>query len=399
MTVDTGEAPAWRENPNLRLIDHSRTIVKPEIPLTARLVSDLACATSSDGAVLFHVPRLSFEVTRAALNHPGVIGAVVDSPVFPDHARKMLHEGRKVLLHCEQGDKVLCDEHLYQIDNHGLIDIDSIPIPVTAICSHISDVTTGIYRQWNITNMGYFRLKFRLFELFASSPMAFDEPSAIQGALTQCLHDLQAQGWRKMRVVLSDATSAELLELGVRPIATEANPELGVRGPRDRDRWWPEIRAIESFLSDAKDIELDVSVPFVSTSEEFMAVAEMFDRTSIGDRVRLGLTLDELMRIRPPAFIGVVTSDLLALFNAIDRNQPAIRIDPFGGANTALIDEICRKASQHNMPFFVCGDLRRESSSVARLVAQGCGELIAGASQSEIALIFRAAVHGLKSCG
>lgn len=387
-------------------MDSSRTIVRPELPFTARLVSDLSLGSDCDGTVLLHAPRLSFEVTRAALNHPDVMGVVVDDPLFPDHARKMLHEGRKVLLHCRAGGTMLLDDHLYQVDDHGLLDIDNMPIPVTAICSHISELITSIYRQWNITTMGYFRLKFCLFELLARDPATFDEPDCIQVALTQCLHDLRAQGWRKMRIVLSDATSAELVELGVRSVVAETNPELGRRGPRDRERWWPEIRAIEAFLTETHEMEIDVCVPFVSSSSEFVAVAEMFDRTRVGDRVRLGLTLevpamayglDELMRTRLPAFIAVGTSDLLALFNAVDRNHPAVGVDSFSGANTAFINEICAKASAHDVPFFVCGDLRRESSSVAKLVAQGCGELIAGASQSEIALIVRAAAQGLKS--
>jgi PEP-utilizing family enzyme len=396
-----------RENPNVRLLDHSRTIVRPELPFTARLSSDRPSDVYSD-AILLHVPRLTFEVARAALINPGVMGVVVDSPVFPDHARKMLCEGRKVLVHCQGGEAALCDGHLYQVDNHGLIDIDSMPVPVTAICSHISELTTDIYRQWNITAMGYFRLKFCLFDLFATDPTIFDKPLCLQELLTRRLHDLQAQGWNKIRVVLSDATSAELVELGVRSVAPETNPELGIRGPRDRERWWPEIRAIEAFLSEAHGTELDVCVPFVASSEEFIAVADMFNQTRIGNRVKLGLTLevpamayglDELMRVRRPAFIAVGTSDLLALLNAVDRNQPAVRIDPFGAANTAFISKICAKANHYDVPFFVCGELRRESSSVTRLVVQGCSELIAGASQSEIALIFRAAAQGLKSCG
>ncbi|BCJ46163.1 hypothetical protein GCM10010168_51120 [Actinoplanes ianthinogenes] len=377
----------------------SRSIIKTDLPFAATAFRGTR-DRSQPGRFLLVQDELTFDSVRIILDDPQIAGVVVGSRHFADHARKMLSEGGKALVHCEDLDRIR-DGGRYQVDGEGLIDLESRPVPVTAICSYLNDANAELYREWNVHDVGYFRLKFCLFQMLAADPSAYHEPDRIEAHLTEVIADLLSGGWRSVRLVLSDPTSAELREVGIdAPI--EANPEIGMRGPRAPQRWWPELRAIRAALSRHPGTKLQVSVPFVSSIEEFRRVRDMFREAGL-EEVELGLTLEipamvyalpDLVRQVRPAFVAVGTSDLFALLNGVDRSSSELTIDPFSSVNLGVVRDICRITATHGVHFFVCGELRRDTRTVRELIDIGCGELIAAASVLEIARMSRAASQG-----
>ncbi|MFI9809394.1 putative PEP-binding protein [Streptomyces sp. NPDC052301] len=377
----------------------SRTVVKTDLPFAATAFRGAPPAGDA-GALLLVEQSLTFSTVRTALDDPRIAGVAVGEKHFADHARKMLQEGGKALVLVEDLAAVR-EGGRYQVDNDGLVDLDRLPLPVTAICSYMNDDNEALYKAWNIHDVGYFRLKFCLFQLFAEEPEAFYSDERIEEYLTASVAELAARGWRRIRLVLSDPTSAELRETGIE-VAEEANPELGVRGPRIADRWWPELRAIGRVLEDHPELRIDVSIPFVSTIAEFQHVAAMFQEAGLDERVGLGMTLEvpamlyelpELIETCRPAFVAVGTSDLFALLNGVDRSSDQVKVDPFSRVNRQVVDHICEIAAKHGVHFFVCGELRRNPETLRQLASSGCGELIAAASVVEIARMNRAAAQ------
>lgn len=377
----------------------STTVVRADLPIVAFGSRDPR-SDSTGRAMVLLAPRLTFDVVRIALEEKHVVGVVVQSRRFGDHARKMLQEaGKPLVVHNRPLDE-LADGVRLQIDDHGVINLDDLAVPVTAICSHLTASTVELYRSWNVRDVGYFRHKFCLFRLLAEDPAAYDDPDRIEQYLTGMLRELVAYGWRSVRLVLSDPTSAELREAGVR-VASEENPEMGLRGPRAPHRWWPEIKAIRTVLAEAGDTRIQVSVPFVATVAEFATVQRMFAEAGIADRVSLGLTLEvpamvyalpRLIAECRPAFVAIGTSDLFALLNGVDRSHTALRIDPFSPENRQVVEDICDIAANAGVPFLVCGEIRKDLASARRLADRGTSELLAAASVVEIARMNRAAV-------
>ncbi len=380
----------------------ARTIIKTDLPFAATAIRGERDRTLP-GKFLLVQDELTFESVRIILDDQQIAGVVVGSRHFADHARKMLSEGGKALVHCEDLDRVQ-DGRRYQVDGEGLIDLESRPVPVTAICSYLSEANAALYREWNVHDVGYFRLKFCLFQMLAADPSAYHSEERIEAHLTEVIADLLSGGWRSVRLVLSDPTSAELREVGI-DVPLEANPEIGLRGPRAPERWWPEVRAIRAALARHPGTRLQVSVPFVSSIEEYRRVVDMFHEAGL-DQVELGLTLEipamvyalpDLVRQCRPAFVAVGTSDLFALLNGVDRSSSELKIDPFSSVNLGVVRDICRITATHGVHFFVCGELRRDPGTVRELIDIGTGELIAAASVLEIARMSRAASQGPRS--
>ncbi|MDN3260913.1 hypothetical protein QWJ26_14045 [Streptomyces sp. CSDS2] len=378
----------------------SRTVVKTDLPFVATAFRGTPPA-GRDETLLLVEQSLTFSTVRMALDDPRIAGVVVGDQHFADHARKMLQEGGKALVLVKDDLPAVREGGRYQVDNDGLVDLDRLPLPVTAICSYMNDDNEALYKAWNIHDVGYFRLKFCLFQLFAEEPEAFHSEERIEEYLTGSLAELAGRGWRRIRLVLSDPTSAELRETGIE-VAAEANPELGLRGPRIAERWWPELRAIRRVLDDHPELRIDVSIPFVSTIAEFQHVAAMFQEAGLDERVGLGMTLEvpamlyelpELIETCRPAFVAVGTSDLFALLNGVDRSSDKVKVDPFSRVNRQVVDHICEIAAKHGVHFFVCGELRRNPETLRALASSGAGELIAAASVVEIARMNRAAAQ------
>ncbi len=403
--MTTTELPQDPFLPRSALVPAARTVVRSELPLTAvaRSTPDPlpTCRPGQPGVLV--VPELTFEAARTVLSRGDLVGVIAESPQFPDHAKKMLSEGRKVFVQCAGARELLPDGSLCQIDNDGLINLDALDVNLSAICSHITPEVQALYERWGVDTIGYFRFKFSLFQLFAEHPAAHSDTQAITDHLVDELHGLYGLGYRTIRVVLSDPSSYELAELGISVEHHEPNPDLGLRGPRDLDRWEPELEAVAQFLDDHPDVALTVSAPFISSVQEFQAVANSVRSSRVGTRAGLGLTLEvpalaysleQLVAVERPAFVAIGTSDLFALFNAVDRNHAALSVDPFSDANTLLVQHISKLLTSLGVPFFVCGEVRRDPARIAALVADGCREFIVGASHGELARVCRAVATG-----
>jgi hypothetical protein len=376
----------------------STTVIKPDLPLVGT-ATRVPAGVAPEHEVLLIRDELTFETVRTALVEKHVVGVVVGSRRYGDHARKMLQEAGKALVVCDEPVERIRDGGRYQVDDTGLVDVEALAVPVTAISSYLTDRIVATYRAWNVRDIGYFRHKFCLFRLLAEDPTAYHTPDRIEDYLTGTLCELLTHGWRRVRLVLSDPTSAELRHLGV-PVPEEENPELGVRGPRAAQHWWPELRAIRAALACAGATRLQLSVPFVSDVAEFAQVAEMVREAGLADDIELGLTLEvpsmvyalpRLIAEQRPAFVAVGTSDLFALVNGIDRSHRDLKIDPFSPVNRRIVDEICDVAAAHEVPFFVCGEIRKDPATARALANRGTAELLAAASIGEIARMTRAA--------
>jgi phosphotransferase system enzyme I (PtsI) len=379
----------------------TRTIIKTDLPFAATAFRGER-DRSLRGRFLLLQDELTFDSVRIVLDDQQIAGVVIGSLHFADHARKMLCEGGKALVYCENLDQIR-DNGRYQVDGEGLVDLESRRVPVTAISSYLSEENVALYRDWNVHDLGYFRLKFCLFQMLAADPSAYYSEERIEAHLTEVISDLLGGDWRSVRLVLSDPTSAELREVGI-DAPFEANPEIGMRGPRTPRRWWPEVRAIRAALARHPDAKLQVSVPFVSSIEEFRRVVDMFREAGL-DRIELGLTLEipamvyalpDLLRQCRPAFVAVGTSDLFALLNGVDRSCSELSVDPFSSVNLGVVRDICRITVAHGVHLFVCGELRRNSQTVRELIDIGTGELIASASVREIARMCRVASRDLR---
>ncbi|MEA5362620.1 putative PEP-binding protein [Amycolatopsis sp., V23-08] len=378
----------------------TRTLAMPDLPFTA--VAHRGEPPETGTETLLLVERsLSFGAVRVALEDARVAGIVVGDPYVPDHARKMLREGGKALVRCDEDLSAVVDGARYQVDEHGLIDLGRLPVPVSAICSYFTDDTERLYQRWNVRDVGYFRLKFCLFRLYAEEPSAYAKPDLIADQLTGELERLARRGWRRVRLVLSDPTTSELRELGI-DVPREANPELGARGPREAQRWWPELQAIDALLRAHPELEVEVSIPFVSSIAEYELVADMVRTEGLTGRIRLGFTLEvpamvyalpELMARCRPAFVAVGTSDLFAFVNAIDRSHSTLKVDPFSAVNRQVVTQIATAAAELGVPFFFCGELRHSPAALREFVARGCTELIAGPSAIELARMVRASAE------
>ncbi|MFE5502714.1 putative PEP-binding protein [Amycolatopsis japonica] len=390
-------APAGTDDPaTLR----THTLAMPDLPFTAVAHRGVPPETGTERLLLVE-RSLSFGTVRVALENPRVAGIVVGDPYVPDHARKMLRECGKALVRCDEDLSAVLDGARYQVDEHGLIDLGRLPVPISAICSYFNDDIERLYKQWNVRDVGYFRLKFCLFRLFAEEPSAYLKPDLIADHLTWELQRMARRGWRKVRLVLSDPTSSELRELGI-DVPQEANPELGARGPREAQRWWPELQAIDALLRARPELEVEVSIPFVSSIAEYELVAEMVRAEGLAGRIRLGFTLEvpallyalpELMAKCQPAFIAVGTSDLFAFINAVDRSHSTLKVDPFSVVNQQVVGQIATLAANLGAHFFFCGELRHRPAALREFVAQGCTELIAGPSSIELARMVRASAE------
>lgn len=377
----------------------SSTIVLPDLPVSGRIQLAAEPSSAVAGSVVRLAERLTFDTVDEALERGEIAGVVVTSPVIPDHARKMLQESGIAVAICESAHDRLTPGSMVQLDAGGVVALDELAVPVTAICSTFTDQNELLYKSYNVRDIGYFRFKFSLFQLYVKEPTAFGSPEAIEEHLTERASKLVARGWRSVRFVLSDPTSAELLEVGVK-IDGEGNPELGVRGPRVAHRWLPELKAVRNVHDRHPDVRLSVSAPFVSSLAEYAAVVELVSAAGLQDRVGVGLTfevpalkyeLPQLFDKFTPSFMAVGTSDLFALLNGVDRSHPKLKIDPHSVANRRFLEELCAVCRDHDVDFFVCGEVRKDPALARTLVEAGCAELIASSSAREIASMNRVA--------
>lgn len=333
--------------------------------------------------------ELDFPLVADVFDAPIEVAAViVSSPIFADHARKMLQEAG-IALFVRSSEASLPDRCL--VDKNGVI---SLPVKssVSAICSVFNKRNLAEYQKFGVTKIGYFRFKFCLFRLFSIQPEAFDDDAIIESHLYNQMIELSDQHWESIRCVLSDLTSAEMREMGI-DVAAEVNPDMGLRGPRAMKRWGPELRAISRFLDD-HDIHIQICAPFISSADEYGEFLEHITEAGIDlSRVGVGFTLevpsladnlDELFEKMRVDFMGVGTSDLFALYNGIDRNSSDLHVEPGSKANTALLERVVATAASHGVPIFVCGEIRRDVSVMSPLLSRGVRELISSARMDEL---------------
>jgi multiphosphoryl transfer protein len=177
--------------------------------------------------------------------------------------------------------------------------------------------------------------------------------------------------------------------LGYLPMATEANPFLGVRGIR-LALARPTILADQllAMVRVAHDHPVDLMFPMVSTLDELLAA-----RAILGDAVKLagrgqpaGLRVGIMVEIPATAlkirafaphvdFFSIGTNDLTQYALAAERgNQALARLaDPLDPGVLRLIDAVCRDAGETMVA--VCGELAADESATALLVGLGVREL------------------------
>ncbi len=371
-----------------------RLIIVPEQPAVGDLVHSVGESRNRDDCVLYS-SRLDFALVNEVLNAQSISAVVVSAREFADHARKMLQEaGIALVVHDEtpvDGTDVRC-----VVDASGFT-ILRPGVPISAICSVMNDRNLREYRRFGITDLGYYRFKFCLFQLFCLEPEAYFDADRIEEFLLAQLRELGSQHWTSIRCVLSDPTSAELAEMGI-DVPREANPDLGVRGPRLMERWVPELGAIRRFMEESP-IRIQICAPFVSNADEYKAFLAAIEASGIDlDRIRVGFTLEvpamadtlpDLLAELRVDFVGIGTSDLFALYNGVDRSNPGLTVVPSSLANTTLLRRIVSAAAAHDVQMFVCGDVRRNEELMTALIREGVGELITSARIDELVDVTR----------
>jgi len=369
-----------------------KIIITPE-PETVGIITHSLDELKEGAEHIFFTNRLDCSIASKIIANPSVGSVVVTQGDFSDHARKMLHESGIGL--------VIYNERKFDkasrciINKDGLKELKEI-VPVSAIFSVLNDRNLSTYRRFGINSLGYFRFKFCLFQLFSQDSDAYNNPKVIEEYLYEQLVKLGKQCWSSIRCVLSDLTSAELTEVGIK-VPSEMNPDLGVRGPRIMGQWAPELAAIRRFQEEF-DIKIKISAPFVSTIEEYGNFVDLVKAAGIArESVELGFTLEvpalaeelnELFQTHKVDFMAIGTSDLFSLFNGVCRNNQALSILPASNANIRLLRRVVMCAREYGVHTFVCGEVRRNEKIMTELLKAGVGELICSAQVKELSTIF-----------
>lgn len=358
-----------------------RLVIAPEVATVGQIVRSINEAIESKDCVLV-APRLDFALVNEILSSDAVSVVLLESDDYSDHARKMLQEAGVALV-VQKQEGVTSMAKRCVVDANGVTLINE-GVPISAICSVINDRNLRNYQRFGISSLGYFRFKFCLFQLFSNNPSAYSDDSEIEDFLFQRLSLLGKQHWKSIRCVLSDPTTAELVEAGV-DIEQEVNPDLGVRGPRVIKRWVPELKAILRFMNE-NDVLIQICAPFVSSVEEYQRFLALIEEVGIDmSRIRVGFTLevpamiellDKLFTTSRVDFMGIGTTDLFSLYNAIDRNNPQLNLDPSRPENIELVRHIVKKVQPYEAQIFVCGDVRRNHEMMRELIKVGVNELI-----------------------
>ncbi|PHM31277.1 putative PEP-binding protein [Xenorhabdus innexi] len=369
-----------------------KIIITPE-PETVGIIASSFDEISDDSERILFTPSLDCAVASKIIATPSVGSVVVTKGEFSDHARKMLHESGIGLVVCNEGELDKISRCI--VNKDGLTALTE-KVPVSAICSVLNPRNLAIYRRFGVKSLGYFRFKFCLFQLFSQEPSAYYDPNRIEAFLYGQLADLGKQNWSSIRCVLSDLTTAELVEVGIN-VHSEMNPDLGVRGPRNMEQWEPELAAIRRFQKEF-DTPVNISAPFISTISEYCSFVAMVEEAGIQrSHVKLGFTLevpalaeelDDLFTTEKVDFMAIGTSDLFSLFNGVCRNNQALSVLPTSNANIRLLHRVIRCAREHGVHTFVCGEVRRNEGIMKELLQAGVGELICSAQVKDLSSIF-----------
>lgn len=370
-----------------------KIVIVPETETVGLLTQSLS-ELSDDSEYIFFTPNLDCAVASKVVNTPSIGAVVVTTNEFSDHARKMLHESGIGLVVYNGGE--LDKKSRCIVDRDGLTTI-SEGVPISAICSVLNRRNLANYRRFGVNSLGYFRFKFCLFQLFSQERGSYSDPDRIEEYLYAQLAELGRQHWSSIRCVLSDLTSAEFAEIGIN-VASEVNPDMGVRGPRMMKQWVPELAAIRRFQEEF-DTPIKICAPFISSIDEYCAFVTMVEEAGINrSRVELGFTLevpalaeelDDLFTTARVDFMAIGTSDLFSLFNGVCRNNQALSVLPTSKANIRLLRRVVACAHEHGVHTFVCGEVRRNEELMTELLQAGIEELICSARVKELSTVFR----------
>lgn len=373
---------------------HGRLVIAPESATVGAIVRSVEEAEDKRDCILV-AHRLDFTTVNRVLRSRSVSAIVVGENEFSDHARKMLQEaGIALVVHPDVANSEVVERCV--VDRNGVTLLEK-GVRVSAICSVLNARNLAAYQKFGVQELGYFRFKFCLFQLFAEEPEAYADPERVEEYLFARLKEVGEQHWESIRCVLSDPTSAELAEVGIDVVA-EVNPDLGLRGPRVMSRWRAELAAIRRFI-ETTSVQVQICAPFVSTVEEYLEFAQLVADVGI-DRsaVELGFTLevpmlaeslDELFSEARVDFMGIGTSDLFALYNAVDRNNHALNVPTDSPGNLNLLRRVVSRAQANGVTTFVCGDIRRNEAIMTELLANGVNELICSARIDELTTVSR----------
>ena len=186
---------------------------------------------------------------------------------------------------------------------------------------------------------------------------------------------------------------------GYRPVLTEANPALGVRGVRLGLRY-PELLQVQlrALLESAPELPLHIMFPMVATLEEVRAARAALDVAAAASRTAgLGVATDLHIGIMvevPAAalmadalapevdFFSIGTNDLIQYTMATDRTNADLADlgAPLQPAILRLVGSVCRAAREHARPVAVCGEAAADPLVAPLLVGLGVSQLSVGAN-------------------
>ena len=181
---------------------------------------------------------------------------------------------------------------------------------------------------------------------------------------------------------------------GYRPVATEANPALGVRGVRLGLRH-PELLEVQlrALLESAPELSLHVMFPMVATLEEVRDARAALEAAASASRgAGLGVATDVHVgiMIEVPAaalmadalapevdFFSIGTNDLIQYTMAADRTSAELADlgTPMQPAVLRLVGYVCRAAREHARPVAVCGEAAADPLVAPLLVGLGVTQL------------------------
>lgn len=170
----------------------------------------------------------------------------------------------------------------------------------------------------------------------------------------------------------------------------EENPALGWRAIRMAlDRPALLRTQFRALMRAAQGREVRVMLPMVSDVSEIQAARELIDKEvrhmvlhgyTLPKRLQLGVMIEvpalvwQLDRLFPLVdFVSVGSNDLLQFLFAADRTnlQVAQRFDPLSYPVLRVLDEIARKAREHEVPVTLCGEMAGSPIEAMALVGIG----------------------------
>jgi phosphocarrier protein FPr len=174
------------------------------------------------------------------------------------------------------------------------------------------------------------------------------------------------------------------------PVATEANPFLGLRGIR-LGLAQPEVltNQLRAIVGVARTHPVSVMFPMVSVLDELLDARRLLEAVA-AEQGGIPPGLEVGMMVEVPAaalnarafaphvdFFSIGTNDLTQYTLAAERGNESVAAlaDPLDPAVLALIDRVCRVAASTEVRVAVCGEVASDPVAIPLLLGLGVTEL------------------------